>query len=113
MSRTTFWLSRCSNGPAGRQSCSYGPASRKRRCSCCGPTGLSRPRTQKPPMPKLVVDGLGKRYRLEGGDEAGGPLEFVRRLRARLQRAAAEPAESATPTRDFWALKDVSFTVDP
>jgi ABC-type polysaccharide/polyol phosphate transport system ATPase subunit len=60
-------------------------------------------------MPKLIVEGLGKRYRLQGSEDPG-PLEWARRLRSRLRRATAEPVEQ---TRDFWALKDVSFTVEP
>jgi ABC-type polysaccharide/polyol phosphate transport system ATPase subunit len=61
-------------------------------------------------MAKLVVEGLGKRYRLQQERERTGPLEWARTLRSRLRGTAPE---AAGKVRDFWALKDVSFTVEP
>jgi lipopolysaccharide transport system ATP-binding protein len=62
-----------------------------------------------PSMNRLVVDGLGKRYRLGGGSDDG-------RLPALLRKwtpVARRPADDEGEPRDFWALKDVSFTVEP
>jgi lipopolysaccharide transport system ATP-binding protein len=62
-------------------------------------------------MPKLVVEGLGKRYQLSGDPDEGSPFDLLRRRREPgCWQPAAEPAEQK---RDFWALKDVSFTVEP
>jgi lipopolysaccharide transport system ATP-binding protein len=55
----------------------------------------------------LVVEGLGKRYPLQG---AGGRPNVLSRMRTRLK--GVQEAEAEQP-RDFWALKNVSFTVDP
>ena len=63
-------------------------------------------------MPNLVVEGLGKRYRLDPGPEESRILGGIARLRSRLRRRAPE-GEAAQPPRDFWALKDVSFSVEP
>jgi len=60
-------------------------------------------------MPKLVVDGLGKRYRLGGGSDDGKLPLLFRRLSLAGRRSAQDGEEAP---RDFWALKDVSFTVD-
>ena len=63
-------------------------------------------------MPNLVVEGLGKRYRLNPGPEESRIADAIGRLRSRLRRRA--PAtETAEQPRDFWALKDVSFSVEP
>jgi lipopolysaccharide transport system ATP-binding protein len=66
--------------------------------------------------PALLCDNLGKRYRVAG---AGGAVcgyrtlrdELVRWATAPLRRAWREP--SGDGTRDFWALKDVGFEVQP
>ena len=63
-------------------------------------------------MTGLVVDGIGKQYFLESSAEERKPAGLVRRLASRIRRVAGngdEPEQS----REFWALRDVSFTVDP
>jgi lipopolysaccharide transport system ATP-binding protein len=62
-------------------------------------------------MNKLTIDGLGKRYELGSNPDEGGPFAWFRKIGRRVRRRPTE--ESAKPTRDFWALKDVSFTVEP
>jgi ABC-type polysaccharide/polyol phosphate transport system ATPase subunit len=60
---------------------------------------------------KLVVDGIAKRYRLSGGSDDGRP-GLLRRLAARVRRSGGTGDEGERP-REFWALRDVSFTLDP
>ena len=62
-------------------------------------------------MNKLTVDGLGKRYRLGGSSEEGGLRGLLRRLNP-LSRPSPAGTGGKAP-RDFWALKDVSFGVEP
>ncbi len=62
-------------------------------------------------MPKLTVEGLSKRYQLGASPEEGGPIKSLRRLGQRLRRRPVEATEQKP--REFWALKDVSFTVEP
>ena len=70
--------------------------------------------------PALRVDGLGKRYRL-GLTHAGTLSEvaarWTRRLRGRpAVEAPVDAAPGADPSDkkgDFWALRDVSFEVQP
>src|SRR5262245_8630563 len=57
-------------------------------------------------MDSLVADGLGKCYVLSR--EEGKSRPFWRRL-----RTPRGDAESAAKTREFWALRDVSFRVEP
>ena len=57
-------------------------------------------------MDSLVAEGLGKCYILSR--EEGKSRPFWRRWRA--PRGESEPA---VKTRDFWALRDVSFRVEP
>ncbi|OFW16483.1 MAG: hypothetical protein A3F70_07650 [Acidobacteria bacterium RIFCSPLOWO2_12_FULL_67_14] len=63
-------------------------------------------------MPKLVVDGLGKRYDLGRSPDETGPLQWMRRMGARVLKRGTNGDEPERP-REFWALKDVSFTVEP
>jgi lipopolysaccharide transport system ATP-binding protein len=60
-------------------------------------------------MNRLIVDGLGKRYRLGGGSDDGRLPALLRRWTPVVRR----PSDDEEKPRDFWALKDVSFTVDP
>ena len=70
--------------------------------------------------PALRVSGLGKRYRL-GLTHAGSLSEAANRWTRRLRglppvEAPVDAAPGAAPAdrkRDFWALKDVSFEVQP
>ena len=59
-------------------------------------------------MNKLIVEGLGKRYRLGGGSDDGKLPALLRRW-IPARRHVSDDDEP----RDFWALKDVSFTVEP
>ena len=63
-------------------------------------------------MNPLTVEGLGKRYLLSGGSDERKPGGLLRRLAARVRRASANGQE-AEQSREFWALRDVSFTVEP
>jgi lipopolysaccharide transport system ATP-binding protein len=63
-------------------------------------------------MNKLTIEGLGKRYELGVNPDEGGPSAWVRRLGRRLLRRRPA-AEIEKAPREFWALKDVSFTVEP
>src|SRR5687768_7018666 len=60
-------------------------------------------------MNSLTVEGLGKRYRI------GKPAPVVPPLLHRLWPASAQRAKYPTPRapRDIWALKDVSFALEP
>jgi lipopolysaccharide transport system ATP-binding protein len=62
-------------------------------------------------MDSLVVEGLSKCYDLGGGDKAKR-LAIRERLRAVLGRSTPGDADRAA-RRQFWALKDVSFRVEP
>jgi len=62
-------------------------------------------------MNKLTVDGIGKRYVLGANAEERKPAGLMRRLAARLRRAG--PGDESQQSREFWALRDVSFTVEP
>ena len=59
-------------------------------------------------MDSLVVDGLGKCYTLERESEGKGSRSLWKWLRSPLGGG-----ESESSTREFWALKDVSFRVEP
>jgi lipopolysaccharide transport system ATP-binding protein len=59
-------------------------------------------------MDSLVVDGLGKCYVLERESEGKGSRSLWNRLRNPLGGG-----ESESRSREFWALKDVSFRVEP
>jgi lipopolysaccharide transport system ATP-binding protein len=59
-------------------------------------------------MDSLVAEGLGKCYILSRDSEGKSPRSFWRRLRNPLG-----DSESTAKTRDFWALRDVSFRVEP
>ncbi|MBI2189902.1 MAG: ATP-binding cassette domain-containing protein [Acidobacteria bacterium] len=63
-------------------------------------------------MNRLVVEGIGKRYTLGASVEERRPSGLVRRLAARVRRAAGN-GEDPEQSREFWALRDVSFTVEP
>ena len=62
-------------------------------------------------MDKLVVEGVGKRYQLGGKPEERTPSGLLRRLAARVRRAVAGGGEGES-SREFWALRDVSFALD-
>ena len=62
-------------------------------------------------MNELVVQGLGKRYLLGGGSDERRSAGLLRRVAARVRRVAAASEEEQS--REFWALRDVSFTVEP
>lgn len=65
-------------------------------------------------MNGIVVEGIGKRYLLGAGAEDRGSAGLLRRLAARLRlRGPADAAAEAERSREFWALRDVSFTLDP
>lgn len=61
--------------------------------------------------PIISVNGIGKKYRLNGSAPAHDTLRDL--LASQFSRKRPElPAETATATpREFWALKDVSFDV--
>jgi lipopolysaccharide transport system ATP-binding protein len=63
-------------------------------------------------MTNLTVDGIGKRYNLGGGSDEGSAFALGRRLRQFLGRRAAQ-GDATGGRKEFWALKDVSFTVEP
>lgn len=58
--------------------------------------------------PVIQVEGLAKRYRLGGAVAAESFRELLARPFAKLRSRAA----SARASTDFWALRDVSFTVE-
>src|SRR5262245_31712483 len=58
-------------------------------------------------MDSLVVDGLGKCYILERESEGKTTRSLWQRLKSPLG------GESGSSSREFWALKDVSFRVEP
>jgi lipopolysaccharide transport system ATP-binding protein len=58
----------------------------------------------------ISVKGLGKKYTI------GGPQEKYRTFRDAIVNSAKAPfrrLSSSEPLREFWALKDVSFNVEP
>jgi ABC-type polysaccharide/polyol phosphate transport system ATPase subunit len=65
--------------------------------------------------PAISIENLGKKYRIAHGRPRAG----YRTLRESLVQAAAAPlrrlrrGSSAGSTEDFWALRDVSFDVQP
>ena len=59
-------------------------------------------------MDSLVAEGLGKCYILSRDSEGKSPRSFWRWLKNPLG-----DSESSAKTRDFWALRDVSFRVEP
>jgi lipopolysaccharide transport system ATP-binding protein len=62
--------------------------------------------------PIVEVENLSKRYRL-GQFTAQTMLEEVERFLARFRRQAGRGGENPSQSSDFWALKDVSFSVQP
>jgi lipopolysaccharide transport system ATP-binding protein len=68
-------------------------------------------------MHSLTAEGLGKRYTITPPDSAevnGIPgADLLRRVRRLLRREAASDGAAAQEAKEFWALKDVSFTVEP
>ena len=62
-------------------------------------------------QPIIQVEGLSKHYRL--GEAAAGHLrEAIVAQAKRLGRALTGRKREAAATRDFWALRDVSFSVE-
>jgi lipopolysaccharide transport system ATP-binding protein len=61
-------------------------------------------------MNKLIVDGLGKRYELGAEPDETRPLRTFRRL---AQKLAGRAQDDPAPSREFWALRNVSFTLEP
>ncbi len=59
-------------------------------------------------MDSLVAEGLGKCYILSRDSEGKSSRSLWRRLRSPLG-----DSESTAKTRDFWALRDVGFRVEP
>jgi lipopolysaccharide transport system ATP-binding protein len=60
-------------------------------------------------MDSLVAEGLGKCYILSRDPEGKSARSLWRRLRS----PRSGNSESHTKTREFWALRDVSFRVEP
>src|SRR5215204_3863033 len=60
-------------------------------------------------MDSLVAEGLGKCYILSRDSEGKSARSLWRRLR--FPRSG--DSESTAKTRDFWALRDVSFRIEP
>lgn len=62
--------------------------------------------------PIISVNGIGKKYRLNGSGPAHDTLRDM--LASLVSRKRPEPAAEAAPAgpREFWALKDVSFDVN-
>jgi lipopolysaccharide transport system ATP-binding protein len=58
--------------------------------------------------PAIRVENLGKRYRLHGG---GG--DAYRTLRESLVRLATAPLRRRERGKEFWALRDVEFEIEP
>jgi lipopolysaccharide transport system ATP-binding protein len=58
-------------------------------------------------MDSLVVDGLGKCYILERDSEGKSARSLWQRLKSPLG------SESSASSREFWALKEVSFRIEP
>ena len=63
-------------------------------------------------MDNLFVDGLGKRYVLGATEEAQPAFSPGRWMKALRQREMP-PADGAPAGRDLWALRNVSFRVQP
>ena len=67
--------------------------------------------------PAIHVEGLGKEYRIGGAPERYSSLRdtLMRAARAPFQRAASvlRGRSSVLSSRTFWALRDVSFDVQP
>lgn len=63
-------------------------------------------------MNKLIVEGLGKRYQLGGNSDKAKTAGLLRRLVSRARRVPTDGQE-VEQSREFWALRDVSFTVEP
>ena len=64
-------------------------------------------------MNNLTVQNLGKCYQLAGGGPKGarGPLRWVRALADRVR--GEDDGGAARAARDFWALRSVSFALEP
>jgi len=62
-------------------------------------------------MDKLLVEGLGKLFHLGAAADDERGVSLLRKLGRWVRRRPAEGDEE--PVREFWALKDVSFTVAP
>jgi lipopolysaccharide transport system ATP-binding protein len=71
------------------------------------PSGISRTLCKKMEKPIIEVEGLSKRYRI------GAHRDTQVTLRDALaKKFSAEGRRAEDVKKDFWALKDVSFTVD-
>ena len=63
-------------------------------------------------MNRLTVEGLGKRYWLGASPDEARSTWLLRRLAARALRSSSNAA-GGKQSREFWALKDVSFALEP
>ncbi|MFH1115736.1 MAG: ABC transporter ATP-binding protein [Pseudomonadota bacterium] len=65
--------------------------------------------------PAIRVEGLGKKYRIDHKKEAYGTLRdmIVNTVRSPLERLQSLSGRSVEPNEEFWALQDVSFSVEP
>ncbi|MBI3049025.1 MAG: ATP-binding cassette domain-containing protein [Acidobacteria bacterium] len=63
-------------------------------------------------MNQLIVEGLGKRYELASSADERTPTGVLRRLAVRVRRSTTNGQEREQ-SREFWALRDVSFLVEP
>lgn len=58
----------------------------------------------------IVSEGLGKRYQVRGTEAVGWRYRSIREDLTERLRTFGRPAGSSP--RDFWAIRDVSFTID-
>ena len=63
-------------------------------------------------MSSITIDRLGKCYQLGGTSDDKSPFGLARRTWQRLSRSRPPEAAAENP-REFWALRDVSFTIEP